>query len=275
MSRISDALRQVDSEGSPVPVILPLRTRGQEDRGAADEQNAAAVPSAEPAAEASAALRPSYERFRFPQLPAPLPDVPATTAVRADWPECSDTETLRACAATAEEMLREWPLSHPTVVGLTSPVDGDGKTSLLLGLAPQLAKQVARSILAVDAHRTKPDLTAQLRLPASPTSARAPLIYPTNLPRLHVLPASAGQAKAKPLASLGDPLWFEDLREGWPLVLLDMASLVHPEAAALARGCDGVYLVVRLGHTPRRAITEAARVLRDVGGQLLGCLVIG
>jgi hypothetical protein len=32
--------------------------------------------------------------------------------------------------------------------------------------------------------------------------------------------------------------------------------------------------VVRLGHTARRAVAEAARALRAKGGRLFGCLVI-
>ena len=57
-------------------------------------------------------------------------------------------------------------------------------------------------------------------------------------------------------------------------MILDAPSLAHAEAAPLARCCDGAYLVVRLGHTARRAVAEAARALRAKGGRLLGCLVV-
>ena len=43
----------------------------------------------------------------------------------------------------------------------------------------------------------------------------------------------------------------------------------------MLRHCDGVCLVVRLGHTPRRAVKEAARVISICGGQFLGCVVVG
>ena len=45
-------------------------------------------------------------------------------------------------------------------------------------------------------------------------------------------------------------------------MILDAPSLAHAEAAPLARCCDGAYLVVRLGHTARRAVAEAAHALR-------------
>ena len=53
-------------------------------------------------------------------------------------------------------------LDRPAVVALTSPGDGDGKTGLLLALAPQLAHRIAGGILVVDANFRKPDLTARL-----------------------------------------------------------------------------------------------------------------
>ena len=69
--------------------------------------------------------------------------------------------------------------------------------------------------------------------------------------------------------------WVEDLREGWPLVLLDMPSLAQAETAPLACCCDGVFLVVRLGHTARRAIADASYLVRSSGSRLLGCIAVG
>ena len=66
----------------------------------------------------------------------------------------------------------------------------------------------------------------------------------------------------------------DDLGRG-ELMLLDAPSLLFPEVAVLGAHCDGIYLVVRLGHTIRRAVGEAARVIDQSGGRLLGCVVIG
>jgi Mrp family chromosome partitioning ATPase len=176
----------------------------------------------------------------------------------------------RACADTADAILRQLPGGRATAVAFTSPGDGDGKTSLLIALAPQLATRVTGSILVVDANFRRPSLTAQLKVPTGEPDARSVLIYPTSLPRLSVLPASEnGQSRSL------NPAWIKELREGWPLVLLDMASLVHPEAAPLLQCCDGVYLVVRLGYTPRRAVAEAAQIIHGAGGRLLGCVMVG
>jgi len=75
-----------------------------------------------------------------------------------------------------------------------------------------------------------------------------------------------------PMASLTSRI--DGLKRG-TLALLDAPSLLYPEVAALGGRCDGIYLVVRLGHTIRRAVGEAARAIDQSGGRLLGCVAIG
>jgi Mrp family chromosome partitioning ATPase len=57
--------------------------------------------------------------------------------------------------------------------------------------------------------------------------------------------------------------------------LLDSPSLSYPLVASMGECCDGVCLVVRPGHTARRAIRKAANLIAAAGGQFLGCIVIG
>jgi Mrp family chromosome partitioning ATPase len=230
-------------------------------------------------------------RFEFPELPAPGRQPPPM----AIWPVCDCPETARACAELAESMCWRLPPDCATILAFSSPGDGDGKTSLLLSLAPELAKRVERGVLVVDAAFRKPDLTARLAISDDPTPLAAAPIHATNLPGLSVLPAPmdacwGGSFNAGPSIRWGgsctatpcetaqltyqQAAWIEQLRQNWPLVLVDVPSLEHVEAAAMLRRCDGVYLVVRLGHTARRAIAEAARVIAHAGGRLLGCVVV-
>ncbi len=65
-----------------------------------------------------------------------------------------------------------------------------------------------------------------------------------------------------------------ELRNHYRLVLVDAASLRYPEAAPLAAWCDGAYLVVRLGSTPRRAVGEAAAAIQQCQGRLRGCIAV-
>jgi Mrp family chromosome partitioning ATPase len=251
MGLMHDALAQIEVK-TPPPVILPL-TR---------VQKPSVVPRPTPIV--------PPKRFTFPELPEPQEPLPASQSPQVVWPEIRDAETAAACTQMAEGMLRQLPGGRSRVAAFTSPGDGDGKTSLLMALAPQLAKQITGGVLAVDANFHKPSLAARVRMPAGQPANRSLLIYPTNLPRLSFLPA----LPERPERCL-DESWIEELREGWSLVLLDMASLAYAEVAPLAALCDGVYLVVRLGYTPRRAIADASRVIRGAGGRLLGCVAVG
>jgi Mrp family chromosome partitioning ATPase len=242
------------------------------------------------------------ERFAFPKLSEPSRDVPVPEGLLVAWPDREVTETVSACAAAAQRILHQSSLARLRVVLFTSPDDGDGKTGVVIALAPELAQRSTGNVLVVDANFRKPDLTARLNVPADNTISQPALIYPTNLLRLSVLPVPAvqrarwdgsctastcwnGSCTATPGATVQRAplpttprfpcLNSEELREGWSLVLVDAASLVHPEVAPMISDCDGVYLVVRLGHTARRAVADAARAIQAAGGRLLGSVVVG
>jgi len=189
---------------------------------------------------------------------------------QAIWPKCDCTEVVQAGVKLAEAVCCRLPSTRPLVLALTSPGDGDGKTTLAEILAPELAKRTSGGTLAVDADFRKADLTARLVIPSTGVPFGSPLIYPTDMAGLSVLPMSHRRE-----CRGADGPWIEQMRESWPLVLLDMASLEHAETAPLLQYCDGVCLVVRLGHTARRAVAEAARVIAACGGRLLGCVVVG
>jgi Mrp family chromosome partitioning ATPase len=250
MGTMGDAFAHLKDQTQAVPVILPLTRR--------QSSSSAARGSSPPAA----------ARFVFPELSDTPEPLPASRAPLVVWPESPGGDTAAACANMAEGILRQLPCGPGRMAAFTSPGDGDGKTSLLLALAPQLAHRAEGSVLAVDLNSRKPSLATRVHMPGQPADG-SPLIYPTNLPRLSFL-AAAG----RPPRCL-DRAWLEELRQGWSLVLLDLASLAYPEVAPLAGCCDGVYLVVRLGYTPRSAVAAATRVIRGAGGRLLGCAVVG
>ena len=161
------------------------------------------------------------------------------------WPKCDCTEAVRAGVKLAKAVCGRLPSDRPSVVALTSPGDGDGKTTLVEILAPELASRTSGGALAVDADFRKSDLTARLAIPATANPVGSSLIYPTDLAGLNVLPMSRQRQSRG-----ADAAWIEEMRESWPLMILDMASLEHAETAPVLRHCDGVCLVVRLGTRP-------------------------
>jgi Mrp family chromosome partitioning ATPase len=67
----------------------------------------------------------------------------------------------------------------------------------------------------------------------------------------------------------------EKLKREYELVLIDGASLAQAESIPMIRHCQGVYLVVRLGHSSRRMVSEARQVIDQAGGKLFGCIAVG
>jgi Mrp family chromosome partitioning ATPase len=258
MTTMPDCPGYVDPSEAMSPVILPL------------------APTRKPACETPAGapidnerLPANVARFVFPAIRLRRRKPALGPSLQAIWPKCECTETIEAGVELAKAVCRRLPARRPIVLALTSPGDGDGKTMLAQILAPELAKR-AGGALAVDANFRNAGLTAQLTIPATSAPVDSSLIYPTDLAGLNVLPMSRQREFRG-----ADPEWIEELRESWPLVLLDMASLEHAETAPLLSYCDGVCLVVRLGHTARRAVAEAVGVIAACGGRLLGCAVVG
>jgi Mrp family chromosome partitioning ATPase len=240
----------VDANVPVSPVILPM--------GSPQSPSGQMPPSS---ASGPAQRAAKVKKFTFPAIPLPREES-FSAPPQAIWPKCDCTEVVQAGVALAEAVCRRLPPRRSTVLALTSPNDGDGKTTLAEILAPELARRTPGGALAVDADFRKADLTSRLAIPAASVPIGASLIYPTDLAGLSVLPMSYHREHRG-----ADGAWIEQMRESWPLVILDMSSLEHPETSPLLRYCDGVCLVVRLGHTVRRAVAEAARVI--------GCVVVG
>ncbi len=212
----------------------------------------------------------AVERFAFPEI-SPFDDEPAAgRSPKAIWPKCDCTETKEACVELAKTLHARLPSDRAWVLAITSPSDGDGKTSLITALAPELAKTFA-GVLAVDADFQQADLTARLSLVSDDSGDDAPLIYPTDFAGLSVAPMRIEQQERQSF----EAAWLDTLRKDWPLTILDMASLRHPATASILGLCDGVCLVVRLGHTAHRAVARAITAIECCGAKFLGCVAVG
>ncbi len=146
-------------------------------------------------------------RFSFPELDAAGHRAAKDNYPRAIWPRQFSAAAERAFAALARSIIPLLPAEQSAILAVTSPGRHDGKTGVVAGLAPELARRVEGGALAVDADFQKPDLSA--RVCFSPTAAVG-LIYPTDLPGLSVLPAfpeprARGRAERK-----FDAAWFDE-----------------------------------------------------------------
>ncbi|MBN2296292.1 MAG: hypothetical protein JXM70_27930 [Pirellulales bacterium] len=65
-----------------------------------------------------------------------------------------------------------------------------------------------------------------------------------------------------------------EIREKYRLVLLENVSVTDRQMSQLVAYCQGVYLLLRAGQTPRDAARVALKSINRAGGQLLGCVLL-
>jgi capsular exopolysaccharide synthesis family protein len=176
------------------------------------------------------------------------------------------------------------PRGEGLVAVVTSPADGDGKSTVVARLADSLASSGA-DVLATDFDLRHPTLHAWFDVPrAAGGGVRGALLGTTSpnglarsagQPRLQVMPA--GEVGTPPSGSVGFgrvPDLIALLRRKAEYVLVDTGPVSSAAgAAAVAAAADGVILVVDLATVRRRQLVAARRQLADAHATLLGIVV--
>jgi len=217
----------------------------------------------------------------FPILPAfPEAATPQFEPQTVHWP-CQLASNVNY-EQLVTNLLAQPMARRPATLMFTSPGDGDGKTDLLISLAPLLAARAGCRVLLVDANFHKSDLTTRLTILNGGLtdlllgkSTLNEVVCPTTVPQLSILPYGTHSTSDRGLLDVSalDAV-VDDLKCRYPLVLLDAPSLAYPSVATMGSYCDGVCLVVRIGYTLRRAVREATQLIEASGGCLLGCIAI-
>ncbi len=167
---------------------------------------------------------------------------------------------------------------------VTSPVAGDGKSTLVSNLAIAMA-QANRRVLVIDADLRAPvqhrlfglsDRTG-LASVLDGTDTLDEAIRHTGVVGLDVLPA--GPIPANPAELLNTPAFNDhvnDLADRYDMVLIDSPPVTAvTDARILAASADASLLVVRLGSSTRHQTERARDGLRGVGARLIGVAVNG
>jgi Mrp family chromosome partitioning ATPase len=200
------------------------------------------------------------------------------------WPIRSTEQHARAYRQLAQNVLSHVTPSRGAALIFTSPRGGEGKTQLVVSLAAALTERTAERVLLLDGNLHKPDLAGCLGVAAARGLAQVlvgaaswrQVVRPTFVPHLDLLPGvNFPVPDVGPPEQWNLPALLAELRSAYQLVLIDTASLAHPEVALLAGCCDGTYLVVRLSHTTQRDLAKAVELIRSCRGRLLGGVVIG
>lgn len=174
-------------------------------------------------------------------------------------------------------------------VAVISPMVGDGKTTVAVGLAFATARAGKRAIL-VDADLRRPQVCARLGLTA--TSGLGAVLageqaledvmleYPLEAPeggRLLVVPA--GSAPPNPAALLGSQAMYnvmEQLESQADLVVIDsVATLAVSDSLPLLRAASGCVAIVRMNRSSRAAVRRFQKTVTAAQGTVLGVVATG
>ncbi|MCC6178393.1 MAG: CpsD/CapB family tyrosine-protein kinase [Chloroflexi bacterium] len=159
-----------------------------------------------------------------------------------------------------------------TTLAVSSAVDGEGKTSVSIGLATTLAEDFPDLRVAlVETDAERPVLAETFGVDPSPGLvdhlagglALEATYRTTDLPNLHVVPCGGAPERiGRPFRSPRMVQALRDLRRTHDVVILDVVSLlVNSDGVALVGLAEATLLVVRAGVTPIDAVNEATRLI--------------
>jgi Mrp family chromosome partitioning ATPase len=160
---------------------------------------------------------------------------------------------------------------RPYVLGVTSAVLGEGKTTVALHLAMTVAQDTFKRVCLIDMSLGKGDLAARLGVPPRgegvvPVLEDSNNVVPTlqlaGCDNLVVIPAGKAPINAARLArSPRVAQLIISARMAFDVVIVDMPAVASDNALPLTRHMDGLLVVARAGATPRDVVAQALDAL--------------
>jgi len=170
--------------------------------------------------------------------------------------------------------------AHCRVVGITSAVQTEGKSSTVCNTAYAMAESGAR-VLLLDADLRRPSISSKLGLARAPGLSnllvakgnfREMIQTSTLAPNMDVI--TSGDVPPNPSELLGSNKMaslIEELSHHYDYIIVDLPPVTMvSDAVAMSKMLDGVVMVVRSGVTERRLLREALRQLKLVNVRILG-----
>lgn len=177
--------------------------------------------------------------------------------------------------------LNAGPRKFKTIM-VTSPLEGDGKTTVACNLAIALAKEGAR-VLLVDTNLRDPSIHQIFGLPndrgltsllTSDTSG-GQAIQHSGLGQLDILPA--GPTQENPSVLLNSPTLTEtmvQIARLYEMVIVDAAAIIPVvDGRIVAASCDATILVLNGKKSDIKLSSQACDGLLSVGAEVLGVVV--
>ena len=160
---------------------------------------------------------------------------------------------------------------RPYVLGVTSAVLGEGKTTVALHLAMTIARDTFKRVCLIDMSLGKGDLAARLGVPPrgegvvpvlEDTDNVVPTLQLAGCDNLVIIPAGKAPTNAARLArSPRVAQLIISARLAFDVVIVDMPAVASDNALPLTRHMDGLLVVARAGATPRDVVVQALDAL--------------
>lgn len=162
---------------------------------------------------------------------------------------------------------------------VTSPLQGEGKSTVLANLGTAFARQGFRVVL-IDCDLRRPSLHRALHMARQPglsemltgQSVLEDVIHSTAIPNLALVPAGASPDYPAELLG-GEPMsrLLQAVADEFDVVLVDTPpALLTTDASVLAALTEGTILVLCAGRTKRDEALNALQQLERVGANVLG-----
>ena len=184
------------------------------------------------------------------------------------------------------------PSPAPVILGITSAIGGEGKTTSCLGLGSALANETEQTVLLMDCDLAEPCLARRLDVSTRPGlvehlaggASIEDIVRRTNVDNLHVAVAGGEErddvdGQIQNQAALRRlkrqlPNILASLKEHYDYIIIDMPPvLTNPYTRELVSCTEGTFLAVKAGVTPLASIP---RVAQDVGnGRFRGVILTG
>ncbi|MDZ4688211.1 MAG: polysaccharide biosynthesis tyrosine autokinase [Planctomycetaceae bacterium] len=221
---------------------------------------------------------------QFAALKATAPDsLVAPTLFAYHQPRSPLSEAYRGIRTSIYFSTREQESAYK-VIQVTSPMPGDGKTTLTANLAVTIA-QSGKRVLLVEADLRRPGAAKLFGLTTDAGLVGAingdmeldDCLHATEINNLWVLPVGTRPFNpSELLSSQRFQQLLQVVREKYDFVLIDSPPLLPvTDASVVAAAADGVVLLLRVRKNMRSAALLSMEKLRAVGAKVLGVVVRG
>ncbi|EMI41976.1 polysaccharide biosynthesis tyrosine autokinase [Rhodopirellula sp. SWK7] len=214
-----------------------------------------------------------------PDHPNPFEKLDPYLAV-VHQPASVPAEAIRSCRTSIFFDLSNVPGGK--IIQVTSPLPGDGKSTIAGNLACSIA-QSGKKTLLIDCDLRRPQITdnfdsaEQLGLidVLNGHCEHIEAIHQTPLATLKIMPSGpipANPAEALTLTEMGELL--ELLRDEFDYIIVDTPPLlVVTDPSIMASLVDAVVMTLKIRRKSKPNLKEAATILRTVGARLIGVVV--